>query len=39
MTKLAPHKLDGDCMDVLVGLLSDEREVEFESADVTRVCA
>ena len=42
MTKLAPHKLDGDCMDVLVGLLSDGIDVAYESqtsVDAVRVCA
>jgi putative nucleotidyltransferase with HDIG domain len=40
MPKLAPHKLDGDCMDVLVALLSDGSEFEPKtSIDVTRVCA
>jgi len=30
MTKLAPHKLDGDCMDVLAGFLSNEGGMVFE---------
>jgi putative nucleotidyltransferase with HDIG domain len=40
MTELAPHKLDGDCMDVLVALLSDDGEIRFEretSIDEARV--
>jgi putative nucleotidyltransferase with HDIG domain len=36
MTKLAPHKLDGDCLDVLVGLLSDESKA---TGEVVQVCA
>jgi HD-GYP domain-containing protein (c-di-GMP phosphodiesterase class II) len=42
MTKLAPHKLDGNCLDVLVSLLSDDSGIKFEaetSIDVVRVCA
>jgi HD-GYP domain-containing protein (c-di-GMP phosphodiesterase class II) len=42
MTKLAPSQLDGDCLDVLVALLSDENEVTSEaetSIDVAQICA
>jgi len=42
MTKLAPQKLDGNCMDVLVALLSDDGKTVFErenSIDEARVCA
>lgn len=42
MTKLAPHKLDGDCMDVLVGLLSDDGVATFAPKAAmggARVCA
>jgi HD-GYP domain-containing protein (c-di-GMP phosphodiesterase class II) len=41
MTKLAPHKLDGDCMDVLAGLLSDGGDVAYEpqaSGEIAHVC-
>ncbi len=42
MSKLAPHRLDGDCMDVLVALLADDAAVRLApeaSMDEPRVYA
>jgi putative nucleotidyltransferase with HDIG domain len=42
LTKLAPQKLDSDCVDALLDLLSDEQLVAFDSLleeQVAQVCA
>ncbi len=31
MSKLAPHKLDGDCFDMLVSLMSKTANTAFEA--------
>ena len=44
MRALAPRKLDGDCVNALIGLIGIERDVLYEPAkirvaELTRACA